>query len=99
MCDVSWALGKEGDFGLDQGDACVQMSHTKVLSKGEKIKEKKRGISRNKNQLDYKSAHASSLFFAFLPANFLTLYQLRDRALTSLQFFFPTTQLSRAHYS
>ena len=97
---MSWALGKEGDFGLDQGDARVQMSHKKLISKGEKIKEKKRGISRNKNQLDYKSAHASSLFFAFLPVNFLTLYQLRDRALTSLQFFFfPSTQLSRAHYS
>ena len=95
---MSWALGKEGDFCLDQGDARVQMSHTKVLSEGEKIKEeKKRGIFQNKNQLDHKFTHAASLSFAFLPTSFLTLYQLRDRALTSLQFFFPTSQLSRAH--
>lgn len=92
---MSWALGKEGDFGLDQGDTRVQMSHTKVLSRGEKIKEeKKRGISRNKNQLDHKSTHISSLFFAFLPASFLTFYG-QGQSLDLPESIFPPPPSSR----
>lgn len=97
-CATELGLGKGGGFWSGLGRRTVSKCLTqKCSARGKKQRRRRKGAFLGiKNQLDHKSTHTSSLFFAFPSCKFPLQ---GNRVWTFLKVFSPTTQLSRAHSS